>query len=139
MINLEYLIKNSGDSILENYSYSKGILALILNIEELNKKLKIKIKTEYLSFNNFYIGKNEELYRTCRIELEDLTKVLSVENGIYLPSINFGKMMNESKSHYNLAYGKKISELKEIFSLVGYGKLVSCLISELNDIIIEEM
>jgi hypothetical protein len=136
---MKNIIDNSGDSILEEYSYSKGILTIIMDITELEIKVKIKINTDRLSFDNAYIDKKEELYRTCRIEIQELLNVLSTENNIYVPSSDFRKLMNESKSNFNLAYGKKISEIKFIFSLVGYSKLISCLLSDLNSITIEEI
>ena len=137
MENLKYLVDKSGDSILEEYSYSEGNLTLVINITELNRKYKIQLRTDDLSFNNYYLEKKEELYRTCRIEIQDLINVLSSKNGYYVPSDNFGKFKNESK--YNLAYGKKILEIKYIFSLIGYDTLVCCLLSDLQFIDIKRI
>jgi hypothetical protein len=134
MLNLEYLVSNSDETILKEYSYSGGILTINLELTEIDKKVMLKIKSSHLSFDSFYLEKKEELYRTCRIEIQDLSEILSTQNGIYVPSNVFGILMNESRSNYNLAYGKKSSELKYVFSLIGYGKLVSCLISDLNSI-----
>lgn len=135
---LEYIIRNNGELNLENYIYSGGTLEIDLDLTELDKKITIKIKTNNLSFNNYYIDKKEELYKTCRIEIKELVNNLSIENGIYIPSSNFGKLMNETRSNYNLAYGKKSTELKFIFSLVGYDNLISCLLTDLNKITITE-
>lgn len=139
MVNLEYLINDSEELFLEKYSYSKGILTILLDVSEIERKVVLDIKTDHLSFDSFYLEKKEEMYRICRIEIQNLLNVLSVENDMYVPSSMFGKLMNESRSNYNLAYGKKSSELKYVFCLIGYGKLVSCLLSDLDHIKIAEI
>jgi len=138
MFKLKYITENSGDSTFENYIYSKGILTIYLFMGDYDKKIIIKIKTDYLYFNNYYLEKSEELYRTCRIEVKELQEVLEVQNNIYVPANNFGKFMTEKKMNYHLAYGNKASEIKYIFSIVGYDSLVSCVLSGLENITIEE-
>lgn len=139
MLSLQYLIENSGDSILDNYTYSGGILAINLCLGDSDKKVLIEIKTDVMSFRNYYLDKIEEMHRTCRIEIQELSNNLSIENGIYLPSNIFGKFMNEKKLNYHLAYGEKVNSMKFIFSLVGYDRLISCLISDESCIKIKEM
>jgi|SRR5690606_33405616 len=136
---LDKITHNSGDSILEKYSYSGGILEIDLNLTELEKKVKIRIRTDNLSFSGYYVNKAEDLYRTCRIEFQDLLNVLSLENSIYVPSKDFGTLMSENRLRLNLAYGKKPSEIKYIFSLVGYDRLITCTVSDLACINIEEI
>jgi len=138
MMSLEELIDRSGDSIIEGYTYSDGILNIALYIAELEKKLKISIRTETMSFNSYYLQQKNIVYRTCRIEVQVLLDILSVNHNIYIPSNIFGKLMNETKLNYNLAYGKKISEMKYIFSLVGYDRLLSCVFTDLNSIEFKE-
>lgn len=111
MVNLEYLINNSGDSIIDEYSYSDGILKISLNVTEVDRNLMLLIKSEDLSFDSFYLGDKENIFKTCRIEIQELSKVLSVENGIYMPPTSFGGIMQASNSNYNLAYGKKKSKI----------------------------
>ncbi|MGJ1446713.1 hypothetical protein ACR79S_12380 [Sphingobacterium spiritivorum] len=137
METLDKIIHNSSDCILEKYSYSKGILIIKLNLTEIEKKVKIGIKTNSLSFSDYYLNKEEDLYRTCRIEFQELLTILSSENGIYVPSKDFGKLMSETRLRLNLAYGKKSYEIKYIFSLVGYDRLITCTISDLSCIWIE--
>src|SRR5687768_15017596 len=96
MVNLKDIIENSGDSIIEEYVYAHGVLSIDLYRDDLNKKIKIFIRTDHVTFNNYYLAKREKLFRTCRIEIEDLRKVLSTNNGIYVPPAIFGKLMNES-------------------------------------------
>ncbi len=107
METLDKILYNSGDSILENYHYSDGILVIDLDLTEHDKKVRVSIKTDNLSFNNYYyVEKKESLYRTCRIEFQELLNILSIENGIYVPSKDFGRLMGETRLKVNLAYGK---------------------------------
>ena len=136
--NVHELIEKSGDSFVEKYNYLKGNLTLTLSTEHL-QTIEIKVKTDFLAFNNFYFANANPIYRVCRIEVEELTSVINVKNNIFMPSDVFGKLMKEVKSNYNLAFGKKPTDFKYIFSLVGYDRLVSCLISNLNDITFQEI
>ncbi|HRI48380.1 MAG: hypothetical protein IPK11_00325 [Ignavibacteria bacterium] len=126
------VIDNSGDSILERYFYSNGVLIVELDLSEIDKKARLTIRTDNLSFNNFYLGEDKELYRTCRIKFQELLNILSLENDIYVPSKDFGKLMKETRLRLNIAYGMKFSEIKYIFSLVGYGSLITCTVSDLD-------
>ncbi len=133
MLELNYIIENSGDSNLENYDYSGGILTIALELGEISKKVIIRIRTEIMSFQNYYLDKPEDYFlRTCRIEIQELSSILSIENGIYVPSKDFGKIMNETRLSLNLSYGKRVSEFKYIFSLVGYDRLITCIVSDLD-------
>jgi len=137
MNDLDYLITNSEDSILKEYSYASGELTILLYLTEIDQTINLKIKTDCLSFDNHYLEKEEELYRTCRIEIQELLNVLSVEHAVYLPSTTFPELMKDAKFNYSLAYGKRSTEIKYIFSLTGYGKLISCLLLDLNCIAIK--
>ncbi|TFF39121.1 hypothetical protein [Mucilaginibacter psychrotolerans] len=139
MINLNELIYNSGDSTIEGYSYSAGILTLDLNAAEFENKIRVKIHTDMLSFNGYYLNNKIDLYKICRIEIQPLTMVLNTENGIYIPAKTFEAIMKETRLHYNLAYGKKASEFKYLFSLTGYDRIVNCLLSDLSSITIIEI
>ena len=137
MDTLKILISNSGDSLLEKYSYLQGILVIDLELFELDKKVRLKIKTDSLSFNNHYLEKKEKFSKTCRIEFQELSNILSLENAIYVPSKDFGKLMKETRNNLNLVFGKKSTEIKYIFSLVGYDRLITCTVQDLNCIEIE--
>ena len=134
MKNLQYYIDHSGDSVLERYSYSNEELELILMMSELDISVRISIKTTQMTFAKFHLEKQAGSFRVCRMVLEDLSAVLSTENGYYIPGNSFKEVMRQSKLNYNLAYGKKITEVKYMFSLVGYGRLISCLIADMNRI-----
>ncbi|KQS46336.1 hypothetical protein ASG38_11015 [Flavobacterium sp. Leaf359] len=137
MIDLEYLTQNSGDAILQEYSYSEENLIIVLTLDEIEQDIKLTIKTEAVSFDIFPLEKKHTPFRTCRIKIENLSDVLATEKGYYTPNSNFEKLMDETRKNYNLAYGKKSTEMKYIFSLVGYGRLLSCLLSDIEIIKIE--
>jgi hypothetical protein len=134
MINLDSLINSSGDSILEQYTYFEGLLRITLIVPDLEKKVILHIKTNNLVFDHYYLMKSEKLFRVCRIELKEIKGILSIENNVFVPSTSFGKMMSETKLNLNLAYGKKASDMQYIFSLVGYSRMISCLVSDLTSI-----
>lgn len=135
---IDKIIDFGGDSILKNYHYAYGVLMLDMYHSDFDKNVKIRIKTDYLIFNNYYyLEEKEDLYRTCRIEFHTLSDILSIENGIYVPSKEFGKFMSETKLRLNLAYGKKSSESKYLLSLMGYDRLISCVVMDRSHIEIE--
>jgi hypothetical protein len=137
MLSLEYVIKNSGDSTLKSYEYSSGVLVVLLCLGESDINVFIKIKTDTLSFKNIYLAKSEALYKSCHIEIQELSSVLTVTNGVYVPSVNFGEFMQEKEANYYLAYGEKATSVRYIFSLVGYGRLISCLLIDMDSITVE--
>jgi len=131
---LTELIKRSGDSKLDGYKYSDGVLAVKLIYGELEHQIQILIKTDSLIFDHQNLQRDDKVFRTCRIETIELKGKLSIENGFYVPSSNFSKFMQEVRSGFSLAYGRKASEVKFLFSLIGYGRLVSCTISGFDQI-----
>lgn len=139
LLNLEYIIDNSGDSIIESYSYSEGVLTIVLELFEIDNRIELTIKTDSLAFDKSLMKLVDERLAICRIEMVELSSILTIENNIYISAKPFGQFMNECKANYNLAYGKKSNELKYIFSLVGYGRLISCLLSDLKSIEIDEL
>lgn len=133
-MDLEYLIGYSGDSVLETYSYSNGVLELALSPYELGGSVNITIKTMLLSFDKHILRPESDMFRICRIELEDISSVLSTKNGFYIPKSSFEDVMHETRRNYSLAYGKRPGDARYMFSLVGYGRLVSCLVADLHHI-----
>jgi hypothetical protein len=68
-------------------------------------------------------GKVDLDIKVCRLELISLKDELSVNSGIYVPSTEFPKLMQETKKGFNLVFGKRISEASHLLSLVGIGKI----------------
>lgn len=137
-MDVEFVISNSGDAVLENYYHAEGRLTLTLYLTEVEQWCKLVINTDCFAGSKHCFEKKDGLYRTCRIELVELKDKLSSQNGFFVPSPTFGEFMKEARVNYNLAYGRKTSEVKYIFSLVGYGVLVSCLVKDVKDIVVYE-
>ena len=139
MTTLAATVNNSGDSLLYMYAYANGFLTVKLTLGATEQKVELAMPTEDLCFDASCLAKKENLYRTCRIVIQDLSQVISIVNGVYVPASDFGQLMQEAKANYNLAYGKKASHWKYLFSLIGYGRLVSCLLSDLEAVSIVEL
>jgi hypothetical protein len=139
MLNITHIVENSGDSVLSGYEYSVGVLAISLDLSDIDMKVLIKIKTDSMLVKNYYLNKVESLYRTCRIEIQELPHILAVKDDIYIPPTDFGKLMSEKRSNYHLAYGEKTTTVKYLFSLVGYDRFISCIVLDLDCITIEEI
>lgn len=137
MRDFNFIVDRSGDSMLEEYFYSNRILTLVLNMSQFDKKVTFKIETDCLAFSIPHLDPVQDIHRTCRIEILDLLSSIELENGIYVPPRSFSKFMSDSRASYNLAYGKKATQIKYIFSLVGYERLVSCTVSDLSQIKVE--
>lgn len=120
MITLDEIIGKSGDSeLLElKYDCAKNLLEFTLDMDELNAKMSFQVVTREIRF-----GKVDLDIKVCRLELISLKDELSVNSGIYVPSTEFPKLMDETKKGFNLVYGKRISEISYILSLIGVGKI----------------
>lgn len=131
-INLQQLINKSGDSKLLNYEYQSGILKFTLEMDELDCDITIEIITNTLKTEPIK-GENKIL-QTCRLELTDLATVLQAENNVFVPHKDFGRFMQEIKSNVYLGYGYKTKAKVWLFSIVGYQRLISCIVEDLNSI-----
>lgn len=120
MITLDEIIGKSGDSeLLElKYDCAKNLLEFTLDIDELNTKMSFQVFTREIRF-----GKVDSDIKVCRLELISLNDELSVNSGIYVPSTDFPKLMQETKKGFNLVFGKRVSEVSHLVSLVGVGKI----------------
>lgn len=126
------LIAVSGDSYLEDYKYEDGVAQVVVKLDETDTKILIRVRSELMFFN---VPEAKSLpYRTCYIELDSLSSLLSSKNGIHVPSDEFGKMMQEKRKNLNLAYGLRESDYKYILSFSASQKLVSFIIRDLEDV-----
>lgn len=133
------VVSNSGDSELESYAYAEGRLQLVLVLGENDQKVVLSLLTDHLAFAGGALAHKDGSFRTCFLAIEDLSQVLSVENGVYVPAPGFGKLMQQTRANYHLAYGRKAAEWKHLLSLVGHGRLVSCLVADVAAIAIAEV
>ena len=132
MIKINELISYSGDSEFIDYNFKNGKLILSIDFKDLNRIVNIVIRTDKMAIN---IPKTDDIvFRTCFVELKHVSDFLNTENGIFVPSSSFGKMMQEVKLNLNLAYGLKKLNSQYILSLVGNTRLVSCIVNNIDDI-----
>jgi len=131
-LTFEELIAKSGDAFLQEYHYSEGFLSLVIEYDDDDTEVQFQIKTDFVKFN----VKNEinPITRTCRLEITDLAKNLTIKNGYYVAANDFAKFMNETRKGLNLAYGKKAEDTHFIFSVIGYEPLIICTSNHLTDI-----
>ena len=139
MMTFADVVSNSGDSVLESYTYAEGRLLLVLVLGENDQKVALSLPTDHLVFAGAALANKEGSYRTCFLAIEDLSLVLSVENGVYVPAPGFGQLMQQTRANYHLAYGQKAAEWTHLLSLVGYGRLISCLVADVAAIYITEV
>lgn len=131
-MSLQEIISNSGDSILKDVKYSKGKLFVLLEHDEMDNDVLLDITTSLIQVN--LPIEDTAPYRTCFIEVIELDKNLNLNNGIYVPSKDFGSFMQEKRKSLNLAYGLRQTEDKLLFTINGSSNMLSCVIKNLDSI-----
>jgi hypothetical protein len=131
-LTLNQIVSTSGDSTLLSYKYENQVLEFTLHLSDLDKNILFKVETSELRvlLHDNYVG--DTTSKTCFIELLELTKVLQVANHHYIPSSDFGSMMQECKAGLNLVYGKKAEDNKYFLSLKGTHTLLCCVLHNLS-------
>jgi hypothetical protein len=131
-LTLNQIIATSGDSTLLSYKYENQVLEFTLHHSGLDKNILFKVETSELRvlLHDNYIG--DTTSKTCFIELLELSTVLQVANHHYIPSTDFGKLMQECKLGLNLVYGKKVEDNKYFLSLKGTHTLLCCVLHNLS-------
>jgi hypothetical protein len=133
-ITLNKIISTSGDSILLSYKYENQVLEFVLEHDELDSKIQFKVETPELRILLQENYPNDKSSRTCYIELLELRKVLEQKNNHYIPASDFGKMMQECRAGYNLAYGKKVADNQYLLSLKGSETILCCVLADLSKV-----
>ena len=131
-LTLNQIISTSGDSTLLSYKYENQVLEFTLHHYELDKNILFKVETSELRvfLHDNYVG--DTTTKTCYIELFEPAKILQVANHHYIPSTDFGKLMQECKLGLNLVYGKKVEDNKYFLSLKGSETILCCVLSNLS-------
>ena len=131
-LTLNQIISTSGDSTLLSYKYENQVLEFTLHHSGLDKNILFKVETSELRvlLHENYVG--DTTSKTCFIELLELSTVLQVANHHYIPSTDFGKLMQECKLGLNLVYGKKVEDNKYFLSLKGTHTLLCCVLHNLS-------
>jgi hypothetical protein len=128
----EELVARSTHAQLLGYEFADGVLTIHLEIDELDGLYVINIPTNYVYGEKISFENND--LRSCRLDLLELSEILDVDGEIYVPNANFEIMMGEMQSGISLAYGSSCAEAKWLLSAIGYSRLLSCLISDLEHV-----
>jgi len=133
-LTLNQIISTSGDSTLLSYTYENQVLEFTLHHSELDNDILFKVETSELRvlLHDNYVG--DTISKTCYIELLELSKALSVANNHYIPSSDFGKLMQECRLGLNLVYGKKVEDNLYLLSLKGTHTLLCCVVKDLDGV-----
>lgn len=117
---LEELISKTGDSeLLElKYNCNKNLLEFTLELDVIDEIFSFEVVTNEIRF-----GTIPPRNRVCFIQLIELSDKLATANGIYIPASDFGKLMIETRQGFNLVYGKRVTEVSHILTLIGADKL----------------
>jgi len=133
VMTIDDLIPLSGDSTLLAWQYQNDQLMLTLELYDIDATVSIFIKSKWLAIN-VPIQPNDDIFRTCYIEIVELRHLLAETNGFYVPAKEFGPFMQETRKNLNLAYGLKADKYRYIFSLKNSNPLISCILSDLTQI-----
>ncbi|WP_133257079.1 hypothetical protein [Hymenobacter edaphi] len=126
----------SGDSTLRYYHYQQGVLSIVLDVYELHQSALIRVRTDQVAVDNRAL-KHNSVSCTCFIELTELSTVLAVQHGVYVPSPDFGGLMQQVRNHHHLAYGRRLGEAKLLLALRGSGSLLTCLLPDSSAVTVE--
>jgi hypothetical protein len=102
-------------------------------MDELDGVYAIAIPTNLVQAKE--LSSENHVLKTCRLELIELNKISIVAQGYYVPNSHFGKMMKEMRCGVFLAYGQKRSDVKWLLNVVGYSRLLSCLVTDLEEVV----
>ena len=131
-MSISQLAKISGDSILNSFKYSEGIVEIILQLYELDEEAKIVFESNLIQYS--FPSNIGAPYRSCFLEIIELANVMNQINGIYVPSADFIGIMKEKRKDLNLAYGLKSREYKFLLSLRSSKPLASMIIKDLREV-----
>lgn len=130
---LDELIAKSGESVLTGYYFSSALLTLSLELGDDDVDVQIAVKTHALRVSET-VNNGHQLHHHCWLELKDVSKTLKVQNECYVPSTNFGVMMQEIRQGLSLAYGHRKNSNLHLFSVRSGVPLITCLIQSVNDV-----
>jgi hypothetical protein len=131
-IRFEELVAHSGNSQLLGYEFADGTLTIHLDIDELDGLYAINIPTHFVYGEKLSVERSD--LRNCRLDLIELSEILDVERGVYIPNRDFRVMLSEVHCGASLAYGASYSEFKWLLSAIGHSRLLSCLITDLDHV-----
>ena len=138
-MDIEYIRDNSAESELLDLNYDGKHLTILFRMDEPEIDVKIEIPTSHV-LCPFSYKSTSGISKICRLDIVDLKKQLTVnQNGIIVPSDNFGLLMRELRNGYGLAYGLQISTNPRIIRFTGSSLLLACITCDIEQIQITEI
>lgn len=128
------LVSKSGDSILKNYVFEKGVLKVDLIMYDFDD-MEVEIPT-----TTVYSLVSKEQYsptdcrRTVRIVTYVLQDRLKVENGFFIPQQDFKELMADARNFHTLAYGRRTTEVIGQINFVGSVLWLACLVEDFQKV-----
>ena len=128
---LEKMIETvGGDATLVAYSMENGALRLHMESYD-DEDVFITVRTDTIRLD---VSDDHTLMRYVYLRLTYLADILNQEHGIYVPSSDFGHMMQETRKGASLVYGRRLSEVKWLLSVVGSHAPVICTVRAPEDV-----
>jgi len=118
-ISLLEIIKNSDNSKLLDLSCDQDEITLTIARDYLDKIIRITFP-----FRNFFSSFSSKSDGICFLCIENIKDSLNVENGVYIPSTDFGDFMYDVREGNSSGYGLRESKFKIFFKVIGSFKVV---------------
>ncbi|HLK96897.1 MAG TPA: hypothetical protein VK364_03930 [Hymenobacter sp.] len=132
---LEELIAISGDSELLSHTYTDGFITIKILLYEDDSVVSIFMNTDTVQVNHAVFMNKSNSFRCGRLEIKEIS--LEINNGCFMPPTDFVSLMKDVRSGFTLAYGRSEKDVRYILSFIGSGRLLSCLISDPEEVRIE--
>jgi len=116
-INTEHFFTYCSESVLLNFWYEFGWAKFTVRLYENEEIIYIKAQTKHI-YSDFS-GHSDRNVTVFAPFMENLGDFLETKNGVYVPSNDFVQMMDETRRHYNLAYGLRTSRYQKIIRFDG--------------------
>ncbi len=124
----------SGDSQLVSYTFSGGLLAVVLRVPEgTESRICVTVPTDRVFAA--VPADDSAPYRTCFVELAAVDQHVDVNaDGIIVPSADFGSLMRQVREGFGLTFGLRIRDCPYLLRLVGSRPLLACIVRDQHEI-----
>lgn len=121
----------SGDSTARDIAFSGGAVRFLFDDYDTDLTVSIEITTDIA-----IIPANTGPIHPVLPALVSLADILpkQADSDIYISPTSFGELMDATRQGAHLALGRRASEWRFVFQLVGNGKPLTCLVADENAI-----
>jgi hypothetical protein len=128
---LDSLIAGSPESQLISYSFESKELRFQLFHSAASGLLTFFVPTDTVYGRTVSADPKRSV---CRIALFDLARDLPIKSGRYTPPEATQKLFDHARDRLTLAYGRRATDCRWLFSLKNDITLLACLVQDLPDI-----